>query len=176
MTSTKTKKTKSKSKAKKKISTTPLNFRQLLARVQKNDAAPSFLKTAVQTGWLTDTEFLTKVSEKEEEAVRQAYNENSAAKRATPADITNALPSLVGPMVENVTHAKGVVRLTAGTHTVEVDARLYNTMEKRHEKVMAYLSPEGDSVIFSGGQGTQAVLPVLKGEPETAEAPDAATA
>jgi hypothetical protein len=162
MTGTKTKKKPAKAK---KISTTPLNFRQLLARVQKNEAAASLLKTAVQTGWLTDTEFLTKVSEKEEDLVRQAYNGNSAAKRATPADITNALPTLVGPMVEEIKFLTNTVRMTAGTRMVEVDARLYNTMVKRHERVSVYLSPDGSvsqSVIFSGGSGTQAVLPELK--------------
>ncbi len=155
---------------KKKGSATPMNFKQLLGRVAKHEASANLLKTAVATGWLTDETFLTRVSEEEKEVVKEAYNENAAAKRAKAVDLTKALPTTVGPMAEvkvTAAHAK----VTAGTRTVEVDVRMFNTMTKRHPKAMLYLSPDEDGGVIFSEKTTVAVIPPIPSKKEEAAPP-----
>lgn len=157
--------TKKKAGGKKPQASNPLNFKQLLGRVQKHEAAASLIKTAATTGWLTDETFLTRLSEKEAAELKEVYTASAEAKRAKPADLANALPPTVGPMADVPNKITGErVKLTAGTRTVEVDARLFKTMQKRHPKALVYLSPEGgdDQPVVFSEKTTVAVLPTLK--------------
>lgn len=148
-------------KSKKKGSTSPLTFKQLLGRVLKNDRFAVLLKTAVQTGWLTTPEFLTRMSEKEVEQVKEEYKASPHARRASAADLSKALPTVVGPMVEAEKTKGKKTSLTAGNRTLIVDTRLFLTMRKRYPDAIRYLSQLGatTAVIFSE-QNTVAVLPV----------------
>jgi len=150
-------------KTKEKVASNPLTFKQLLGRVQKHEAAGSLLKAAFQTGWLTDETFLTRVSETEQQIVKETYSESAEAKKAKVADLGGTLPPTVGPMADEPKFSGTRAKITAGSRTVEVYARMFKTMQKRHPKAMIFLSPEGtETVIIFSEKTTVAVLPPLK--------------
>ena len=65
-------------------------------RGEKPELYPSLLKTAAQSGWLTEAEFLTRHTDKEQHTVRELYRQHATAKKATAADLTKTLPNQVG--------------------------------------------------------------------------------
>jgi hypothetical protein len=142
---------------------TPVPFRQLLARVMKHEAAGSLMKTAVQTGWLSDENFLMRLDEEEQEQVRTIYNEHHEFRRAPLSDFKASLPEEVGPLCDDYHVGKEKTRLGSSDRPVYVDSRLFLTMKKRYPDSCVYLSSSDNptSVVFSGRQNAVAVLPIL---------------
>lgn len=154
-----------KKKPRKSVSRTPMTFKQLLGRVQSHEAVGSLIKTAVQTGWLTDENFLTRLTEKEHEQIREIYQANPSYRRTKLSTVESALPGTVGPMVEesDVHPAGDRIRITGKDTVIYVDARLYLTMRKRHPRAALYLPDREDTrrCVYFSDRSTVAVLPEL---------------
>jgi hypothetical protein len=149
---------KTKSKGKKKL-LKPLTFRQLLGRVLKHEGAASLVKTAVQTGWLYDEDFLTKLTDQEQNQVKEVYNKDSAFKRAKAVDLAPALPESVGYLADDFAIVGEQAKLTNGEKEAFVDARLFLTMKKRHPEACVYFSLGDVSIVIFSERSTVAVLP-----------------
>lgn len=148
-------------KTKKADKNTPLSFKALLSMVRKHLAAPSLIKSAVQTGWLTNGMFVTKLTDDEMEQVKEVYTSEPACRRAQASNPEKALPDTVGPMVTASSHgAKTKLTSMWSNLTANVDTRLFLTMSRRHPKASVYLSQDGSACIFSERQ-TVAVLPTF---------------
>ena len=150
-------------KKKPKVKPHALTFANLMRRIEKHPAFPVLLRAAKETGWLTDEYFMTRLTDKEADEVREVYNKTTAAKRAAPTDFSKAIPALpteVGPLVEDTKATNGRVRLSTNNRTVAVDAFLFLTMQKRHPSAHIYLSRTEDGPVIFSEKGTVAVLAV----------------
>lgn len=144
-----------------------LTFAQLMARVSKAQEFPGLLKTAVQTGRLSDGSFVVSLSDKEIDQVKDLYRNNPSAKRATRV----SFPALerVGFLVDDVKETKSVARLTANGRTVNIDLQLFLAAKRRYPNATIFVPREGQNhVVFSrkteGMWETVALLPVQGGE------------
>lgn len=127
----------------------PLNLRQMLANVGKQENKSSLIKTAVTSGWLTNGEFYTKLSDEDVEKIKEVYNADADAKKSEPLSIS--LPKQVGFIVDETKHHGNKISVIAGDQEVEVDASAFVTLQKRHPKANLFLAnnPQNDGIIFS---------------------------
>lgn len=151
-------------KPKKKNTGKTLSFRQLVGRCSADEEKwPLLLKTAVNFGWLTDGEFMTRLTDEECQECQQLYNKLKSAKQAKIEEIK--VPHMVGPQVATVKMGDKKTRLISitGQLAVEVETSLYLTMRKRHKDSSIYFSPENPEnspVIFSEKTAVAMLMPL----------------
>jgi translation elongation factor EF-1alpha len=166
MTATKTAPKKTTNKKPTKTGPKPLNIKQLVSRCgEKQENFPVYLKTAVNTGWLTDGEFITRLTDAEQADLLQLYNKNKAAKDSKVQKIEP--PDQVGVSVQKITVGDKKTKLVSGSGNlvVEVETALYLAMKRRHPKAEIFFSFEDEEkspVIFSENTAVAMLMPLAK--------------
>lgn len=150
-TKTKGKKAKAKKAKVKNVAPHAISFKSLVANIIKDEAnGPSLLKTARETGWISDGTYSSQMTEKEVEELREIYNKNAAAKKAET--VAFDFPRMVSYAVTSIKTFNKKTELSARDIDVVVDTNLFLTLRKRHPKAKIFLAandPKTSPIVFS---------------------------
>lgn len=139
-----------------------VNFNSLLSQVVKSPGNTSFLKTAAETGVLTNGEFMVAITDDEKTKIAETYGENELFRFAGKTDVS-FLPKICEIPVEKPKSIKAVTRLTVRDHNFSVDGAILQFMMKRYPNASLYLSGDRKYLMVSD-KGLKGVIKVKKEE------------